>query len=94
MSYRRIPRMTPIIVFWKDACRYSEQTSESGIDPTFHLQTIGFFIRVQDNVVILGSDWNPVVERWRDVHCIPREFITKIQRLALVRRSPQKKRRR
>lgn len=73
---------TPIIITWRDAVDYSDEVTLSTLEvKEIFYDTIGFFLKVIDNYVIIA--YNKADDKtYRGTGMIPCSLITDIRRLS------------
>ena len=73
---------TPVIVTWKDAVdTYDEVTLNKLILKEVLYDTIGFFLTVKDDYVVLAYNMENDIETYKGTAMIPCSLVTDIRRL-------------
>jgi|TARA_R110000764_G_scaffold41959_1_gene94419 hypothetical protein len=74
---------TPVIVTWRDAVDYSDEVTLSTLVIKEVLyDTIGFFLKIMDDYVVLAYNRENDNETYKGVGIIPCSLITDIRRLS------------
>ena len=79
---KKVEKDTPVIITWKDAVdTYDEVTLNKLILKEVLYDTIGFFLTVKDNYVVLAYNKENDKETYKGTAMIPCSLITDIRRL-------------